>query len=910
MEANIKEKLLTFSKGMSNIPSDIICDDDSLADCVGLRLKDGELKPIRRGSLMGTLENKDIIYIHKNGEYTHLVVFDEDAQECDAYAIENGKLQTTKLYIEDFANAPKVSSIGNILVMQDDYDGEMKYFKWGNGQYTELGDLPHLSFEMSPGSSTEIGLYEIEENATSDEIKKITSSLSAGTTDGISSTDYANRTNEVVGLIEGAYKVACKRKMFMFPFFMRIGLRLYDGSVTRLTPPVLILPTIRGGAFVHYTNISVSSGKVKAPYDMPKMCSVNRAVNYVLKISKDRDLANYGDLIRSVVVYMTNPVKTYETSATQGRDGRSFFDDGISQEIQILDDWLSSDGTYNSLLSNSTGMEYNINLYYTKTTKTSSSTQVDEWFMPPYGKSDKEIFDELLKSGTFYKVAEIGISDSVFDSYQSMSRYIESHVLENLTTQEQLEHDDYFGNAKYLSTLMYPYNSRLNLANVRRYPYLSATSGTQKFKIGSTASMRCYVYIQGEDSVMKADCGYVTCPSSNRVPYYFFYPDPKAKAVEFVYGSSHYYKKLSVHPRLNGAYYYIGLPGPTDSVNYYQGVDRYSELAFSDSKPNICSLSSYSSYETLPNEIFTSEVNNPWVFNAEGDNAVGTGKIIGLVANTVAISQGQFGQYPMIVFTTQGIYALYVGSTGLFTSSAPMSREVCNNADSITPTDGAVFFTSDKGLMRMIGNQIVCVSDQMMGKPFISGNGIGLTSGTSESFATYLKKCKIAYDYKEKCLHIINAGYMYRYVLDLATNAITRCDNINSEEYHFVLNDYPDNLVQDEPGNIYSFINKPDINEDTNTYNGILMSRPVKMGSVQVMKSLREVVHLKNLAQGSVVLHVYTSNNLENWVEQTSLKGRAWKYFRFGLELKNMKATDSYTGMMIRYQPREANKLR
>lgn len=107
--------------------------------------------------------------------------------------------------------------------------------------------------------------------------------------------------------------------------------------------------------------------------------------------------------------------------------------------------------------------------------------------------------------------------------------------------------------------------------------------------------------------------------------------------------------------------------------------------------------------EVLNSQMFTSVVNNPFVFDASGDNTIGTGKIIGIVANTESVSQGQFGQYPLLVFTDEGIYAMSVTSEGLYGSVHPISREVCNNPDSITPTDRLVYFTSDKGLMAISG---------------------------------------------------------------------------------------------------------------------------------------------------------------------------------------------------------------
>ena len=80
--------------------------------------------------------------------------------------------------------------------------------------------------------------------------------------------------------------------------------------------------------------------------------------------------------------------------------------------------------------------------------------------------------------------------------------------------------------------------------------------------------------------------------------------------------------------------------------------------------------------ENLSNEVWVSEVNNPFVFNAQGVNTVGNGTIIGVVSNTRAISQGQFGQFPLFCFTSDGIWMLQTSSEGIYSASSPISREV------------------------------------------------------------------------------------------------------------------------------------------------------------------------------------------------------------------------------------------
>ena len=60
----------------------------------------------------------------------------------------------------------------------------------------------------------------------------------------------------------------------------------------------------------------------------------------------------------------------------------------------------------------------------------------------------------------------------------------------------------------------------------------------------------------------------------------------------------------------------------------------------------------------LPNKIYTSEVNNPFFFPLSGINTIGTGEIKGICSAVKALSEGQFGQFPLYAFTDEGVWAL------------------------------------------------------------------------------------------------------------------------------------------------------------------------------------------------------------------------------------------------------------
>ena len=239
---------------------------------------------------------------------------------------------------------------------------------------------------------------------------------------------------------------------------------------------------------------------------------------------------------------------------------------------------------------------------------------------------------------------------------------------------------------------------------------------------------------------------------------------------------------LKPHPLLNGAYF-ISDTLPNEETATETWIRENKAIPTENTEP-----------EQLQNEVWVSEVNNPFVFNASGVNTVGNGSIIGVVSNTTALSQGQFGQFPLICFTTDGIYALQTSSTGIYSAAHPISREVCNNPKSIVATDHLVFFTSEKGLMMINGADVSCVSSQLCGKTYVPlAQEVELyITGKIEpvSFVDFIKKCKIAYDYRDNLLWIVNPGYKHCFLLSIESGAYAMT-TLGGYPVH-VINDYPD----------------------------------------------------------------------------------------------------------------------
>jgi hypothetical protein len=254
---------------------------------------------------------------------------------------------------------------------------------------------------------------------------------------------------------------------------------------------------------------------------------------------------------------------------------------------------------------------------------------------------------------------------------------------------------------------------------------------------------------------------------------------------------------MAPHPYLDCAYYYGGFAQQLNDLCVLESADDYPIDAIDD----------------LENRVIASDVNDPFIFPLQHRYAF-QAKVLGVAIATTTLSQGQFGQFPLYVFTEDGIWAMETAADGSFVTSKPLSRDVCVNPESITSIDNAVVFVSDKGVMLLQGSQVVNISPFMTGRHYTinqSAKDILETSDyasllpsltDADTFMGFVKKASVAYDYAGKRLVFIarDEAYQYVYKLDTQTwhklkheveliepiNSYPECLVRGKEEHHFI----------------------------------------------------------------------------------------------------------------------------
>ena len=912
MERNTERKVLSFGKGMTNVPSDLMSDDNELEVCDGFIYRDGELKPVQKPVKIGQT-SFTIMYVHKMADYKNLIAKVEHSQSIICYKMTDDGIDIDSGQTFSIGEPSEITSVGNTLICVT--ENGIHYLLFKGTKYVDLGtELPKPKVEfrtfatnlgIGSGKTTALDIREFCETSKKTAYYDDSGSLTSVTTSKTSTYWTYKPINDVnkikdfqtavQGHVASKIKEAKETNKFCFPFFVRYALKLHDGSYARISNPIIVCPTINRNfkiAPYRHNGENYEESVNRQTLDLENVNS-SAAIFFIYDIGHSdlyykasiEGANNWKDIVKEIVVFASDEVRPFDI------DGDFVFKEPLEMDGYCYMNQVS--GKQKNLSGGILDVPVlELNQSYKFTYDDYKARSV---IMPKHVKSDREIIDELMSKTQFYKLFAINT-----DGANGKLEYapIAKHVVETLTEQEQLKTDDYYGWATMVAKKVYPYNNRLNMTGVKRKPFrgfndfMPITTGEQPgmqgviqpFPDEQEYEIYTHIVANGMDAWVKADGYYTALPEM--IGSWIYYPDPNATEMLIIdkdTGSAAHIK-LKVHPRLNGAYCFDKLPFPRIT---YDGFEDDNARPVVD--PN--------AHETLDSNIYTSVVNNPFLFEASGDNTVGTGSILGIIANTEAISQGQFGQYPLMVFTSEGIYAMSVTNEGMYGSIHPISREVCLENSPLVPTDKLVYFASEKGLMAASGAEVACMSEQLKGRSSMQDGG----------FANYLKDCLIAYDYRDSLLRIYSKVYPWQYIYNMKDKTFSVVEN--GVKAKAVANDYPDNLIQDTDGNVYSLTTKPDIVHDDNTYSGTVTTRALKLGGSIMQKSLRSVKHLMDASDnGNVKLEVWGSNNAKHWRNLNSLGGKPWAYFKIRYTLTGFRASDSYAGTVIEVQKRREDK--
>lgn len=899
----MEQRMIGYTKGITRSSGDLMSEDGELMECINLKCENGELKPLLWPEKDFELNaGESLKYIHKGSGYENYLYIHEG--KLKAFYFKDGKREDYSL-AQAFSGELLFDAVGNTLVVSD--ANGLHYILFKNGEYKYLGQKPpklDIDFRMVMDN---LGRSFKKEGLVNDLPHPSDYELLD---------DYEKAMmNAIMGGINKVNSESLSEGKFVHPFLLRYAYRMYDGTSFMHSVPILFPINTYLSPFVSEKvdtgNIVVGTTAWALAFTLSYKIWNNSAITELQ--------SNWSDIIKGVDIAVTPQIQSYEVS--QKTNDYKILNIGKLKNNEVDSRFLLSYSVfYNNEDSKADKYSFKETFSKNRSFKALLDFGAGRLFFPEL--KDVKLIDKDIKNASlFYKLAYIPINKFVADGYYT-SVDVTGKDFNTIQTWELLK-DDYISNFNIKSSSLYSYNNRVNLSGVNinikspfklsnLYPHLSVNN--------SGLSVNKSSVILSYDKLYSSELVVDNVNDGLYYNRYFFYPDVKAKEIHIgidkIGDVSHDNKCFNIpldeHIGLNGSVYFEGF---NKSLLPIESVD---EQSYEDA------------YFVKSNKVYTSEVNNPFVFNASGVNTVGTGEVLRIVSVTKALSQGQFGQFPLLALCSDGIWALTVNDEGLYSTKQMVSREVCNNPDSVVQTDNSVYFSSEKGLMVIDGSDVRCVTPQMVGLPMdivhqkrmgdllkscTPIQNIVHASSDMTEFVDYLRESVIGYSYRDNSLYICHkdsVNYNYLYVYNIQNNTVSKLCYTEENVLGF-LNRYPDTLmlggvITDNKTSVYSLLKQHEL-EGKAVY-GFVMTRPLKLGNPTGMKRIKQLKNIKNVHDKNsfVKYALWGSNDGLSWYYVGSYDG-GFKYYRMGLFTK-LRPNESVLGTVMLTELKKSNKLR
>lgn len=938
-------------KGLSLTPDEMAVENGALSLCGNLELHDGALRPsfVSGTQLAHPLavgdEVSKLVYIHETGNYRHFVAIVSSA----VYWFDKDGTLGATTPIKDFSDDSSVnsvntiSSVGNTLVITT--TNGVHYALWIDEGYKYLGPKPpitDITFSLSKKDFYEdysFGGVDCDGSASGFNAAFQQTTLGCG--DALNAVNSVERkigmscvnikedkqsdvTQSVYALVNRTNSTISKNGRFYANFFIRYCYRMFDGSMIMHSAPIFMPVQVPEAYQVYPVNVYFNTfGGASLDRQVKFEDSVDVHINdkdgkeYSFKVSKLAfmyyprnvellyslstshldELLEWKDVIKSIDFFISAPVTKVDTS-----------DKITSFQIEVNNYGLGRgklSAGYKLSMSGNT-----ISRAYTATVK-----------FP--GLSDDAYKNKMENTSTFFKVCSIGIEDLKYTDNVPLP--VNKDSVYQVSLQEQMK-DDYKTHNLLVPEGGYVYNHRLNLFGLKEKLFkgfggdtlfpLSESMSSFLFSESSAKYQVQSVYV--ELSTTSGKKVVVSSFSTNRIEGKMlinaskFYPDARATRMIIKADEKFFAFPLTECKELNGAMF----------IGNFTGDEKESDYLLDSYSPQLDDT------VELSNKIYTSEVDNAFYFPLNGVNTVGIGTVMGIASTTRALSQGQFGQYPLMAFSTDGIWALNVSASGTYSSIHPISREVCSNPKSITQLDQSVMFTTNRSLSRVVESQVASMSDVLDGPYFnitaklgkllnFFKNEDGDSAETkeikaqmrqlidfTESPIDFFQHCQMVYDYKNSRIFCLDVSDKTKSV---SADTVALCYSIRDESWSTFLiknvltaiNSYPHPYIQYRDGSVVALDSGYDYNGDTE-YHGILISRTLKFDEENAPDAITGYIH--SLTSGTVpVMWLYGSNDNQNWhylgrcagMKSNYMSSHSYRFFRIALYLK-MKSMNQY----------------
>lgn len=813
-------------RGISRTPSDRMNSDGGVAESLNMYIDEAEsapaLLPKDVTSELGLPDGlqAEKVFVHKTANYENFITAQRDSDDHILYLFGWTRgIQQPICSLEDKEEIQSVTSIGNTVIVSTSIRPIYILFK--DGKYSFLGDaipMPTVEFfdketpikNLPEGSTTSLSYPATLLNNSHIEVVGFQGYSAEGNQSINDATiidfvpPYWDRLDEDGNHeIEGAKKVVADMKtlydslkksnsekgVLNSPVWVTFGVRLYDGSL-KMSVPYMV------------------SGGIETPVDIFALHgNLAGASFYFLRINHyyqlgvrlydytEQQIKPWSDIIKGIDVYMSEDINAldWKTMSVEERT-----DNGTEVYAKFKVSGL--EGNYFDYAASCTTFakiaEFAIDETFYKSGTPSINEIRQDYIIDMKGKILNEDRLSSLLSDEDYTF--------IWNAYKGKATTFNNRVLTFDLSELLSSGPTWLLSQRYNSALPIPrMNANLD-GTPMTYPawWENASFEDSSEMLPTNYYLTYYVKSElGEEAVVygvsngdtRFSMDYNRNQLGNLKPIafpLFMYPDHRCKMIDITNGGRTITLEMKPHPYL-----------PNCSVAYVN-ADLYWMFEGETSKE----IPAEKKTLGIPNKLGLSKMDNPLFFDSSSFYTFQS-KVLGVAIASTALSQGQFGQFPLYVFTEDGIWAMETAADGSFVTSKPLSRDVCVNPDSITSIDNAVIFVTDKGVMLLQGSQVVNISPNMNGRHYrMEENAKVIINGqygfkdlipavTDDThFMAFVKEATIAYDYPGQRLIFIKKGETFQYIYKLDTNTWHKTAygiNMTSP-----INSYPECLVK------------------------------------------------------------------------------------------------------------------
>lgn len=878
-------------RGISRTPSDRMTADGGCAESINVHIEGDELAPTLYPKQVLGLNcgvTKELVYVHKTPSYENYIYLNNGTsfyQNSDS---------TPFLTIGSNENFKEIQTIGNTLMALT--DERMFYVLYKDGGYKLLG-------EQIPEPQINIGIKYAEEgkgkrDIANDKFRNETEYFSQygffgeenrSKNDVDANEDMRSFVDALESDIRKSFGEAKDNNLYAgyltCPIFVRYAIRLYDGTYIRHSAPILLDPysaSFIGGLFdtMQIFFKQDYSGNTSAGYKLEgKLKPYNLSIGVVNKSAFD----GWEDIVAGVDLFASPQIDVTDFSFLSSKAVKYEFNSG---------------GSLNADFEGALNWKY-------------------------FGIEEAQ---GLLSYSNFYRIKKWNI-----DEYKnpSLTHEIEDYAEafgDNLLNQKRLP-IDMFTNDKHIPEDIHVYNNRLLLVGTKTRLYDGSYNLPSTTKDATRYDTKYYYYIKyfirtdnGADNVVGREYYSASAPSEMKLDEWLYYPNPRCYKALVQYGeyislsrelgTPTFYKMevpMREHPNLNGAY------------AYNAGSDR-EEITSFDTEDN--------PIEPRSNRVYQSEINNPFVYMAEQSFP---GSLIGLAPVTHAISTGQFGYASLYAFTSEGIWTIKSTADGSLGAYDYLSADIALPG-TVCPIEQAIVFSTSKGVMLLQGGEIISLSPNMNGKPYVMEGSVKEVLQSSAwsrlsqfndgvIFMHFMSDARPLYDYRGQRIIFFNSSKDYAYTYYLNTATWHKIAMNTDVKFSRVLGNYPDAWISAKSGGyiVYDYSTNLSEIEDEETrpnaapgafdIKSMIVTRTFDLDAPDVRKSIKSirVRGIKNAEDVKYIL-LGSMDGLSFGIVR-SLRGASYKFYRLIL-LLSLSPTERVSWVDIDYETRFAKRLR